>query len=78
MKLRCWVLFHEPTPPPPETAEELGMCSAAMSRPQRIDAYLQYVTLPDADLWKASQEMADLARPSRPPGGSTRPSRCAS
>ena len=63
MKLRCWVLFHEPTSPPPETDEELAVRSAAMFASQKIDAYQQYVTLPDADLWKASQEMADLARP---------------
>ncbi len=74
MKLRCWVLFHESTPPPPETEEELALRSAATFASQKIDAYQQYMTLPDADLWKASQEMAALARPSRPPSGSTRPS----
>lgn len=61
--LRCWVLCSEPAPPSPETSEQLAVRSAATFASQKIAAYQQYVTLPDADLWKASQEMVDVARP---------------
>ncbi len=61
--LRCWVLCYEPTPPPPETTAELALRSAATFASQKVAAYERYVTLPDADLWKASQELAEVARP---------------
>jgi hypothetical protein len=62
MLLRCWVLCHEPTPPPPETPEQLATRAGATFASQKLVAYQEYVTLPGADLWKASQEIADVAR----------------
>jgi hypothetical protein len=60
--LRCWVLFHEPTPPPPETPEQRSIRASAIFASQKLTAYHDYVTLPDADLWKASHELTTVAR----------------
>lgn len=60
--VRCWVLFYEPAPPPPDTPEELATRAAALRASQQVAAYRQYVTLQEADLWKATHELTTLAR----------------